>query len=435
MWYFLTILLDVYPYIFLQFMPFKNKTRFGYAKTMLICTVVLLVYFLGFVWFSGVQKSTESLALYRLATLIIIAALTVFLLQDRKTKTLFVFGLIFPYVGFVLSASSALAGMLPFYDAPIFMLSSICRMILAAITFPMMRLLFKKFLIPAMDMQDEGIWKVAWTIPISLTLICAAFVNFGWELYGVPFKDLIGWVVLFICSIVVSVFLFKTLKIAEQKAILTMEKKHHAALLRIQAQQYNAIEENIGATKKAKHDLMHHLNMIRTFSAKKDFDGLNAYIDEYAGSIPAETSTVLCENHAVNAIGEIYTAKAKQYEINLAFDCRLLNNIGINNTDIAIVLGNCLENAVEACQKLPPPARYINVHIRQMEKRISIITENSFDGSAKTMDGHYLSRKLNYQESGLGIASVIAVVKKHCGDISIEQQKNVFKVSILLQTD
>ncbi len=434
MWYFLTIFLDIYPYLFLQFMPFKNKTCFGYAKTMIISSAVLLMYFLGFVWFASGHRSIEALALYRLGSLAIITLLTAFLLQEQKAKTFFVFGLIFPYVGFVLSASGALSGILPIDGIPVFILTCIYRMVLSAILFPVIRLLFKKVLIPAMGMQDEGIWKVAVIIPISLTLICAAFVNFNWELYGVPARELIGWLVLFICSNAVIVFLFKTLKIAEQKAILTVEKKHDARLLRMQAQQYTAMEESIVATKKAKHDLLHHLNMMRTFSAKRDFDGLRAYIDEYAGSMPIDTSVILCENPAVNAVGEIYTAKATQYQINLTFCCHLSRHICISNTDISIILGNCLENAVEACQKLPPRDRYIKVHIRQIEKRIAIVIENSFDGSLKTREGGYLSRKLGNEEFGLGIFSVKAVVTKYCGDIRIEPQGKVFKVSILLQT-
>lgn len=433
MWYFFTIFLDVYPYIFLQLMPFKNKTRFSYNKTLFIATGVLFLYFLGFVLFSKTAQSIESLSIYRLITSIILVIITIFLIQEKKTKVFFVFGLIFPYVGLVLVLSNFLARALSFSNIPTFILICCCRLVLCAVSFPIMRYFFKQKLIPAMQIQDEGIWRVAWPIPISLSLIGATMINLRWELDGVTITDLIGWSVLFVCTLAISIYLFKTLKITEEKANLALTEKYSLKLLKLQKEQYQSIGENIEKAKKTRHDLRHHLSILQSFSLKKDFKGLDAYINNLTGSILLDNPIVLCENHTVNALGQSLTSKAAQYQIKLQMDLHIGNNLKIKDTDICIVMGNCLENALEACLKIPPQERKISIRIKQIEERVIMVFENTFDGQFKIENNQYYSCKLKFKKTGIGLSSVSAIVKKYDGSLHIEQKKGLFSVSLLLQ--
>lgn len=86
-WMFLTIALDVYPFIFLQYMPFKNRLKIGYKKTMIICSGVLCIQFLGFVWLSNQPYYTLTIMLlYRCASLISLCILTLLFVRDNYFK-------------------------------------------------------------------------------------------------------------------------------------------------------------------------------------------------------------------------------------------------------------------------------------------------------------------------------------------------------------
>ena len=90
-----------------------------------------------------------------------------------------------------------------------------------------------------------------------------------------------------------------------------------------------------------------------------------------------------------------------------------------------IVLGNALENAVEACSRLRTENRFVSVEVGIVNRRLLIKIENAYNGHIKLSDGKYLSVKKG-KTGGIGIQNIRKVVEAYEGYHKIKHNGKVF---------
>ena len=99
--------------------------------------------------------------------------------------------------------------------------------------------------------------------------------------------------------------------------------------------------------------------------------------------------------------------------------------------DLCTVLGNLLENALHASQRLPPEQRQVRVMARMLSPAmLGIVVENNYDGVLKKQSGILHSTK--HEGVGVGLVSIETAVHKYSGSLNIETQNHVFRVNVLL---
>ena len=108
----------------------------------------------------------------------------------------------------------------------------------------------------------------------------------------------------------------------------------------------------------------------------------------------------------------------------------MLGECNISISELTILFGNLLENAIEACGKIPVSERYIRLKIVQKEHKLVMSCENSFDGLVLRSADGIKSRK---KGGGLGISSIQGIVEKYHGQIRLEDGDGVFRVYAYLQ--
>ena len=94
------------------------------------------------------------------------------------------------------------------------------------------------------------------------------------------------------------------------------------------------------------------------------------------------------------------------------------------------MIGNLLENAVEACKRQETGRKFIFLRCLQDDSRLSIVLDNSFMGYVQYERGYFRSSKR--ESVGIGVESVKAIVKRHGGIGTFVPEEKVFKVSIIL---
>lgn len=431
-WFLLTIVLDVFPYVFLQYMPFRDKLRYGYLKTIALCMGVMLLWFIPFPFFMEQSWFTQNLMLlYRATMLVPLLSLSFFLIRKSLFQNLFVFSLMLPYVLLVITASSYVGQFIILPLTLPYMVSSLGRIFLAAVSFPVMIWLFQRFLIPAMALQDGGIWKYAWPIPASFNLIGLFFVGNDYEINGASLSQLLGHLSVMICSVLTCVLVAAVLRRTQERAELLERERHSELLLELQAQQYRAIAQQIDETARSRHDLRHQLLLIGSFAKANNLEGLRSYLSEYERGLPLETLISFSQNHAVNAILSHYAALAEQEQIQVDIDLSLGEIQIIADSDLCVLLGNLMENAIEGCRTISS-GRFIHLKSDVLVRRFSIVISNSYDGVSQKKNSRYLSRKRMFVKEGIGLATVDTVVHKYNGQLRVQQEAGQFEVSLFL---
>ena len=103
--------------------------------------------------------------------------------------------------------------------------------------------------------------------------------------------------------------------------------------------------------------------------------------------------------------------------------------MNIIEDDMVIILGNILDNAIEACQKVENG----RIHITGNYDRsvINIDITNSYNGEINKSDDVFVTSKDNKEEHGLGLLSVKSTIEKYNGVVEFNYDDRNFTTSCI----
>lgn len=189
--------------------------------------------------------------------------------------------------------------------------------------------------------------------------------------------------------------------------------------LALQAQNYENLTQNIEAARTARHDLRHHINVLKGFIEEDDKEGMLRYMDEYTASLPIDNAPDWCESQVVNALVKHYLARASQSGVRLDVKLDLPLKCGVPETDLCVVFGNIFENAANAAASVGKGA-YIRARCKTGERDIVLAVENSV--------GHPTVRG-----EGLGQKNVEAAAKRNKGTARFTEKDGVYSSRVILR--
>jgi len=179
-----------------------------------------------------------------------------------------------------------------------------------------------------------------------------------------------------------------------------------------------------------KHDIRHFIGVIKGLTDNGRYDELKHFLSEYEEMTETEPIPIFCENVVANSILGYYSLMAKKAGIQFYSTCSIQKQLSVNDTDLCIVLGNAVENAIEACKKLDnPETRFISVEARTKNNQLLIKVENSYDGSLNIQNGDYISTK-SEKFHGLGMKNIKRVVEAYGGFIKTEHNERIFTLMV-----
>ena len=199
--------------------------------------------------------------------------------------------------------------------------------------------------------------------------------------------------------------------------------------LELQRVNYKVLQTHMDEVRKARHDLRHHLSVFQAFIDTGEEEKLAEYIREYKAALPDDAIIAYCGNYAINSVLMYYTSIAKNDGITVDVHTEIPEKLNIVDSDLCIIFGNCVENAIEACRRYDGE-KFINIKSMIIGDMLSIIIDNSFDGKLTKKGDTFASSKEN--SGGLGVSSVKSIVRKYNGEARFEAKANVFQASIML---
>lgn len=205
-------------------------------------------------------------------------------------------------------------------------------------------------------------------------------------------------------------------------------------LLSMQTDYYKHVEEAQIEVTALRHDLKRHLHSIVSLLQMEQYDQALEYIHEIYDSTNHMTVPVNSGNRMVNIMLNRTKIQAEEAKIAFTTNIMIPPELPIENVDMCIILGNLLDNAVEACQRITDEEvkKYINVEILFRKAFLILSITNSFNGEYLMDGGRYESMKTGVTFCGIGLSNVSTVVKKYDGDMKVSHDEHAFTVSIML---
>ena len=175
-----------------------------------------------------------------------------------------------------------------------------------------------------------------------------------------------------------------------------------------------------------KHELLYICNCLEENNVFGAYESSKKYLKEF-NSIEKKVWTGFT---FLDFVLNYKKAEIEQKDIKFYLDIEL-QQLLIPEDDCVIILGNLLDNAIEAAEKCKNK-KYINVKICNINRMLLIRIENSCSEIPVLKQGKFLSKKKNRTVHGIGLDSVKRIIAEHQGDIHFEYTEDYFQVEILI---
>lgn len=432
---FLFPFLDFIPFGLPRYWLFKNKLRISFRYIVLLMCSVAVINSAAFYYINlgGYEAAAQWTTLMRYSFMLINLTFSFLLIKESFQKLMFTYLLMIAWSFFVYGNANFIESRYfwDFSDKYPYLVYNIARIIIYFITCPFLLRFFYHTVKDALKINDKKMWQHFWKIPLFPTMLGMLYC-FTNDVYAyATWQFMVSRYLMLLGTCYVSYVTLKVLEISRSRTQLEYALKYADQNLLAQKKQYNTLAAHMDETRKARHDLRQHLAVVQSYLDQDDKIGLTKYIKSYQNSLPFDIIEYFCANDVVNAIVNYYAAQARNIGINFTANVMYPNNCLVSDIDITVLLGNLLENAVEACKRELSDQTFIKLRMKQRgQATLFILIDNTCRTPISFEKGTPLSSKR--EGMGIGILSIRDIAARYNGTVQFEQQKDVFYASVKL---
>ena len=171
-----------------------------------------------------------------------------------------------------------------------------------------------------------------------------------------------------------------------------------------------------------RHDFHKHLNRIRGLVEEGSTEDISRYLDEMEESVIVRREFCKTGNNDVDSLINYELTIAYEFGTEIFCDIDLPEQLNVSSFDMTVILGNLLNNAVEALQQTEKKVLIITIKFNKGVIRIDI--ENSYNSTYK--------RKRDGREHGIGLLSVTNTLEKYHGTLKTFPEKEKYHSTVVL---
>lgn len=183
-----------------------------------------------------------------------------------------------------------------------------------------------------------------------------------------------------------------------------------------------------------RHDLKHQMLNLLALLQKGEYGKLESDMKQMAELESLNGLLVVnTQNSIIDSFVNNQYAVAKEKGIDFQVKIDVPAELPFAGEDLCVILGNALDNAIEACERGQVSKPWISIKLIYDGTNLLMTLENSFDGTIrKNKKGMQISRKANSQQHGIGTYSIQRVVQKYHGYYHVEVMEKEYHLEIIL---
>ena len=337
--------LNTFPFLFVGYLPAQDSLRFSKRRTLLL----MALYECGYLYLFGLLVKLGLSAVYA-QYLSAPSGLVLMMLMFRTDKWIILFHFVF-IVDYLLAIRAATFFLcenninLDFYSWQ----AGLVTLIMMLSTLIPMSTFLHEILKTLMSVGLHDFWMTAWLLPFVATtmiLLLTGTIREG----HISSLALLARILLLLCMFMLSHLLILFMKNLQEQIITSERNKTMENLLRVQTEQFEMLKTRIAETRRARHDFRHHRMVLQDMADRNDLQGIQAYLAEYAAEHTDTPSKTYSNNPTVNAVVAYYAGHAEAAGIRFSARVQLPEQLLIPDPVLCVLLGNLLENAVDACK-------------------------------------------------------------------------------------
>lgn len=235
----------------------------------------------------------------------------------------------------------------------------------------------------------------------------------------------------YVIIILLAITVLTVLAIISRSIFIKLVDKRIAAYQNdLVEKHYEEVENMYRQVRGWRHDYKHHIQTMKAHLAMGQYEELDGYLNELDADLMSVDTVLKTGNVRIDAALNSKLALAKAKGIRVNAKAVVPKTLMIKEVDLCVIIGNLLDNAIEACVKEDKEKQFIRVYIDILKEQLYIYVSNSMSDNIRKHGGQYLSTKRG--NHGFGLMRIDRVVQKYDGFLNRQHEEGVFATEIML---
>jgi len=194
---------------------------------------------------------------------------------------------------------------------------------------------------------------------------------------------------------------------------------------------YAEVENMYRQVRGWRHDYKNHIQTLKAYMAFGEHKKVNEYLDRLDKDLTSVDRVIKTGNIMVDAILNSKISLAYSKEIAVNAKATVPKNLNITDIDLCVIIGNLLDNAIEACESIENGEKFIRIFVGMKNTQLYMVFTNTAPGKKLSKSGNiFQSRKGD--NHGFGLMRIDKTVEKYGGYIDRNSEDGAFTTEILL---
>lgn len=194
--------------------------------------------------------------------------------------------------------------------------------------------------------------------------------------------------------------------------------------------QLDVILESQSRIRALKHDMKNHILALQALAQNGQKAEMQDYLSSMQKFMVNPTEHVFTGNESIDSLLNYKLQKAQSQLKTVASKITIPEKLDLHSFDLNVVLGNLLDNAIEASAKTEE--KILKLDLRCNKGILFLNIGNSCIGVANGRKHTMLTTKANQQDHGIGLANVRRIVEKYHGDMDIRCDHDFMEIEVML---
>ena len=194
---------------------------------------------------------------------------------------------------------------------------------------------------------------------------------------------------------------------------------------------YQGLPGQEDQVRRLRHDLRNHLTALQGLLARGQTKAADDYLKQLLDSAALHGRRRLCENETADIVLSAKAQAMEQAGVNARFGVSLPKELPLAPTDLCALLGNALDNALEAARRTPEG--WVSVRARADKGLLMLRVENSAPGlPVREKNGRFATNKADKSAHGFGLAGMEEIARRCGGTLEAKAEEGRFALTVCI---
>lgn len=231
--------------------------------------------------------------------------------------------------------------------------------------------------------------------------------------------------------IIVNVVCFYMTKALSKSNAEAVEAKSRQQQQEYRIQYADTVQRQYEETRRIRHDMKQNIAALYALHKEGKYNEAQDYLKKYETSLNTIDALIDVGNDSLNAILNYKMSIARENNIEIICSCSK-GISGIDELDLCALLGNMLDNAIEATEKCPLGDRVILCKLTDDEVKLIVKVENSILSPILSNNNQLKTTKQNKGAHGFGIKTIRSIAEKYNGNADFYEEGKNFVCSVVM---